>query len=56
MDTRFEQILYLRRYWNYKHITRCLSSLIIEEMQGKTTMLITAHFLEWLEEKNNSKP
>ena len=56
MDTRFEQILHLRRYWNYKHITRCLSSLIIEEMQGKTTMLITAHFLEWLEEKKNSKP
>ena len=53
MGTRFEQILHLRRYLNYKHITRCLTSLIIGEMQGKTTMLITAHFLEWLEEKNS---
>lgn len=56
MDTRFEQILHLRRYWNYKYMTRCLLSLIEEEIQGKTTMLITAHFLEWLEEKKNSKP
>lgn len=51
MGTRFEQILHLRRYSNYKHMTRCLTSLIIGEIQGKTTMFITAHFLEWLEEK-----
>lgn len=55
MDTRFEQILHLRRYWNYKYMTRCLLSLIEEEIQGKTTMLITAHFLEWLEEKKKFK-
>lgn len=37
-------------------MTRCLLSLIEEEIQGKTTMLITAHFLEWLEEKKIQNP